>query len=65
MLAVGANGAGKTNLLESLHLGTQGFSPRTRSDAEVIRFGEQTARIQLEGTRRGRVGTNRRHVVHE
>jgi recombinational DNA repair ATPase RecF len=30
VLAVGANGAGKTNLLESLHVGTQGFSPRTR-----------------------------------
>lgn len=51
MLAVGANGAGKTNLLESLHVGTQGFSPRTRSDAELIRFGEQSARIRLEGVR--------------
>jgi DNA replication and repair protein RecF len=51
VLAVGANGAGKTNLLESLHIGTQGFSPRTRSDAEVIRFGESSARIRLEGTR--------------
>jgi DNA replication and repair protein RecF len=48
---VGANGAGKTNLLESLHVGTQGFSPRTRSDAELIRFGEQAARIRLEGVR--------------
>jgi DNA replication and repair protein RecF len=51
VLAVGANGAGKTNLLESLHVGTQGFSPRTRSDAELIRFGEQAARIRLEGVR--------------
>jgi DNA replication and repair protein RecF len=51
VLAVGPNGAGKTNLLESLHVGTQGFSPRTRSDAELIRFGEQAARIRLEGTR--------------
>ena len=51
ILAVGPNGAGKTNLLESLHLGTQGFSPRTRSDGEVIRFGEQSARIRLEGVR--------------
>ena len=51
MLAVGPNGAGKTNLLESLHVGTQGFSPRTRSDAELIRFGETTARIRLEGRR--------------
>jgi DNA replication and repair protein RecF len=51
VLAVGPNGAGKTNLLESLHVGTQGFSPRTRSDAELIRFGEQSARIRLEGVR--------------
>ena len=48
---MGANGAGKTNLLESLHVGTQGFSPRTRSDAELIRFGESAARIRLEGRR--------------
>ena len=48
---MGANGAGKTNLLEALHVGTQGFSPRTRSDAELIRFGESAARIRLEGRR--------------
>ena len=48
---MGANGAGKTNLLESLHVGTQGFSPRTRSDLELIRFGEQAARIRLAGVR--------------
>ena len=51
VLAVGANGAGKTNLLESLHVGTQGFSPRTRSDSELIRFGETAARVRLEGRR--------------
>jgi len=51
VLAVGANGAGKTNLLESLHLGTQGFSPRTRSDGELIRFGESAARVRLDGVR--------------
>ncbi len=50
MLAVGANGAGKTNLLESLHVGTQGFSPRTRSDAELIRFGSDAAHVRLEGS---------------
>jgi DNA replication and repair protein RecF len=51
VLAIGENGAGKTNLLESLHVGTQGFSPRTRSDAELIRFGESVARIELDGRR--------------
>jgi len=51
VLVVGENGAGKTNLLESLHLGTQGFSPRTRSDAQVIRFGEDAGRVALRGLR--------------
>ena len=53
MLVVGSNGAGKTNLLESLHVGTQGFSPRTRSDASLIRFGREGARIALAGERAG------------
>jgi len=51
VLAVGPNGVGKTNLLESLHVGTQGFSPRTRIDAQLIRFGERAARIAVTGTR--------------
>jgi DNA replication and repair protein RecF len=53
VLAVGANGAGKTNLLESLHVAAQGFSPRTRSDAQLIRFGEQGARIDVSGEHGG------------
>jgi DNA replication and repair protein RecF len=51
VLAVGPNGVGKTNLLESLHVATQGFSPRTRTDAQLIRFGERAARIGLRGSR--------------
>ena len=51
VLATGANGAGKTNLLEALHVGTQGFSPRTRSDGQLIRFGAPGARIAVHGTR--------------
>ena len=51
-MAVGENGAGKTNLLEALHVGTQGFSPRTRADAQLVRFGEQVGRIALRGVRR-------------
>ncbi len=39
VLVTGANGAGKTNLLESLHVGTQGFSPRTRADQQLVRIG--------------------------
>jgi DNA replication and repair protein RecF len=51
VLVSGPNGAGKTNLLEALHLGTQGFSPRARSDAQMIRFGTESGRVQLRGTK--------------
>jgi DNA replication and repair protein RecF len=51
VLVVGRNGVGKTNLLESLHVATQGFSPRTRQDAQLIRFGEDAGRIVLQGQR--------------
>jgi DNA replication and repair protein RecF len=53
VLAVGPNGAGKTNLLESLHVAAQGFSPRTRTDAQLIRFGQQRARIEFAGEHGG------------
>jgi DNA replication and repair protein RecF len=32
-------------------VGTQGFSPRTRSDAQLIRFGEPAGRVALRGRR--------------
>ncbi len=51
VLVAGANGAGKTNLLEALHMGTQGFSPRARNDAQMVRFGAKTGRIRLRGAR--------------
>ena len=54
VLVTGANGAGKTNLLESLHVGTQGFSPRTRADQQLVRFGAVAARVALTGDRDGR-----------
>jgi DNA replication and repair protein RecF len=53
VLAVGENGTGKTNLLEALHVGTQGFSPRSRNDAQLVRFGTEAARIELAGNRAG------------
>jgi DNA replication and repair protein RecF len=52
---IGANGVGKTNLLEATHVATQGFSPRTRTDTQVIRFGAEGARAAIVG-RRGEVG---------
>jgi DNA replication and repair protein RecF len=51
VLVSGANGAGKTNLLEALHVGTQGFSPRARSDAQIIRFGAEASRVRVSGLR--------------
>jgi DNA replication and repair protein RecF len=51
VLVVGANGTGKTNLLESLHVCSQGFSPRTRADSQLIRFGAERARVALEAGR--------------
>ncbi len=49
MLVSGPNGSGKTSLLEALHVGTQGFSPRSRSDAQLVRFGAAAARVRLRG----------------
>jgi DNA replication and repair protein RecF len=45
----GPNGVGKTNLLEALHVGSQGFSPRTRAEMQLVRFGEEAARVGLAG----------------
>src|SRR5205823_12114170 len=45
----------KTNLLEAVHVATQGFSPRTRADSQVVRFGAEGARAAVAG-RRGEVG---------
>ena len=56
MLVTGGNGAGKTNLLESLHVGTQGFSPRTRADAQLVRHGASRSTVALRGLR-GEVAT--------
>jgi DNA replication and repair protein RecF len=53
VLVTGDNGAGKTNLLEAIHVGTQGFSPRTRNDARLIRLGEPEAAVGLRLDREG------------
>ena len=44
---VGENGAGKTNLLEAVHLCCLGRSHRTSNDREMIRRGQETAAVQL------------------
>jgi DNA replication and repair protein RecF len=53
VLVTGPNGAGKTNLLEALHVGSQGFSPRTRAEPQLVRLGEAAARVRLEGFESG------------
>ncbi len=57
MLVVGENGSGKTNLLEAIHVATQGFSPRTRADGQLVRFGAETARVAVlvDGARRAEI----------
>jgi len=48
---VGPNGTGKTNLLEAVHVGVQGFPLRSRRDVTVIRLGAETARVSTLGRR--------------
>jgi DNA replication and repair protein RecF len=66
VLATGLNGAGKTNLLEALHVGIQGFSPRARSDAQMVRFGAAAGSVAARGERGGmRFETDVLLSVHE
>ncbi len=45
-LIVGANAQGKTNLLEGIVCLSRGHGYRTRRDSELIRFGEDAARVE-------------------
>ena len=42
---VGRNGAGKTNVLEAIHLIARGDSPRAHDDGELVRWGASSARV--------------------
>ena len=42
---IGRNGAGKTNVLEALHIVARGDSPRARDDAELVHWGANMSRI--------------------
>jgi DNA replication and repair protein RecF len=68
----GPNGAGKTNLLEALCFALSGRSPRTRSDRDLIAFGEPLVRAEAavaDGHERRTFlaavarGEGRRHLV--
>ena len=69
----GANGSGKTNLLEALYMGLAGRSCRTRADRETIAFGESLSRAEVaiedQGERREFLcavdrESGRRHLVN-
>jgi DNA replication and repair protein RecF len=47
-VVAGRNGAGKTNLLEALYFACTGRSCRTANEREVVRFGAQVTRLELE-----------------
>jgi DNA replication and repair protein RecF len=58
---VGPNGAGKTALVEMVHFGALGYSPRTSTDAQLVRFGAEVLRTELDaetaaGTSRVEIG---------
>lgn len=43
---LGRNAAGKTSLLEAIHLLATTKSPRTNADSELVRWGETVARVE-------------------
>lgn len=69
----GANGSGKTNLLEALYMGLAGRSCRTRADRETIAFGESLSRSEVVLSDQGELReflcavdreSGRRHLVN-
>jgi DNA replication and repair protein RecF len=44
----GANGAGKTNLLEALYFGCTARSFRTSNEREIVRFDAKTTRVEID-----------------
>ena len=50
----GANGVGKSNLLEAIYFGCTGRSPRTRNDRELVAFGAKATRVTVSLCEDGR-----------
>lgn len=61
----GNNAQGKTNLLEAVYLFSHGKSPRAKTDAEMIRFGEKFFRLSLGFSDRNRSHTAQIQVTAE
>lgn len=53
----GKNGAGKTNIIESVYFASLFGSPRTTKDKEIIKFGEEKARVTVRIEKRFRQHT--------
>jgi DNA replication and repair protein RecF len=51
---VGPNGAGKTSLLEAVHFGCLGWSPRTTDESRLVADGEQLTRVEVTAVAEGR-----------
>jgi DNA replication and repair protein RecF len=51
---VGPNGAGKTSLLEAVHFGCLGWSPRTTDESRLVADGEQLTRVEVSALVEGR-----------
>jgi DNA replication and repair protein RecF len=47
-VVAGANGTGKTNLLEAIYFGLTARSCRTSSEREVLRLGARVARVEVD-----------------
>src|SRR2546430_10894180 len=47
-IVAGANGAGKTNLLEAVYFGLTARSCRTSNEREMLRLGARVARVEVE-----------------
>jgi DNA replication and repair protein RecF len=45
---VGPNGAGKTALVEMIHFGALGYSPRTSAEQQMVRFGCDVLRTEVD-----------------
>jgi DNA replication and repair protein RecF len=54
-ILVGDNGAGKTNLLEAIHLCCLGRSHRTSTDQDMIRLGQETCGVHAKVQRQNGV----------
>lgn len=50
-LLLGPNGSGKSNLLEALHVCALGFSPRSRSERDLVRWGAERFVTRLQASR--------------